>query len=233
MPSTRDVVSALERFFAAKKSAKESLDAVNREIDRVAPGLYEEILSERQQELAKWERRIEEVLHRFALFPDRHAQHFERLDRDFYPKCPEGNQATFDSSVFIMTKFPVPGDEQADRLQAVIDLTRQAIVARGYQALLAADQQFHAWIWSNVEIFLLGCARGVAIVEDRYLPELNPNVAMEWGWMRGMGRDVLFLREAGFVSDRADWSGLISYPFTWNDPRPGIEAGLAKFLPLR
>ena len=62
-------------------------------------------------------------------------------------------------------------------------------------------------VWSNVELYLLGCRYGIAIVEDRFKPELNPNVAMEWGWMRGLGKDVLFLVEKQahkFVS--ADWS---------------------------
>ena len=27
-------------------------------------------------------------------------------------------------------------------------------------------------------------ATGFAIVQDRYRPELNPIVALEWGWMR-------------------------------------------------
>jgi hypothetical protein len=76
---------------------------------------------------------------------------------------------------------------------------------------------------------LVGCQRGVAIIEDKYLPELNPNVAMEWGWMKGMGRDVLFLREEDFKHERADWKGLVDYTFTWADPAPGVNAALDKF----
>jgi hypothetical protein len=32
---------------------------------------------------------------------------------------------------------------------------------------------------------------------------------MEWGWMRGMGRDVLYLVEKDFKKQRADRGGLI------------------------
>jgi nucleoside 2-deoxyribosyltransferase len=75
-------------------------------------------------------------------------------------------------------------------------------------------------VWSNVELYLLGCRYGVAIVEGRYKPELNPNVAMEWGWMRGLGKDVLFLVEKrAHKYVRADWSGLIRQEFSWNAPR--------------
>ena len=74
---------------------------------------------------------------------------------------------------------------------------------------------------------------GIAIVEDKYIPELNPNVAIEWGWMTGMGREVLYLREEGFDHERADWSGLINYTFEWKDPKKGIESAVTKFLPKR
>jgi hypothetical protein len=77
---------------------------------------------------------------------------------------------------------------------------------------------------------LLGCKRGIAIVEDKYLPELNPNVAMEWGWMRGMGRNVLYLVEKEFKRQRADWGGLIEAPFDWANPKLGIEKGVRDWL---
>ena len=73
-------------------------------------------------------------------------------------------------------------------------------------------------------------SRGIAIVEDKYVPELNPNVAMEWGWMRALKRSVLFLREESFDHARADWDGLIDYRFKWDDPKPGIDVALDKFL---
>lgn len=78
---------------------------------------------------------------------------------------------------------------------------------------------------------MLCCGRGIAIVEDRYAPEMNPNVAMEWGWMRGMGRRVLYLRERKFRHRRADWEGLLTEEFDWDDPAPGIGAALDRFMP--
>ena len=78
-----------------------------------------------------------------------------------------------------------------------------------------------------------GVMTRIAIVEDKYIPELNPNVAIEWGWMTGMGREVLYLREQGFGHERADWTGLINYTFDWKDPRQGIESAVNKFLPVK
>src|SRR5262245_25795742 len=131
-----------------------------------------------------------------------------------------------------MTKFPdlkkmTPLDKQ---LVTVIQAVRDAVQLCGYVPRLAIDNQYHGLLWDNVELYLLGSRRGIAIVEDKYLPELNPNVAMEWGWMRGMGRDVLYLVEKTFNRARADWSGLIEKPFDWADPKPGIEAGIRAWL---
>ena len=79
-------------------------------------------------------------------------------------------------------------------------------------------RRYHQGLWDNVELHLLGCKQGIAIVEDRYLDELNPNVTMEWGWMRGMGKSVLFLIEDGFTNSRADVGGLIEEAFSWRNP---------------
>jgi nucleoside 2-deoxyribosyltransferase len=70
----------------------------------------------------------------------------------------------------------------------------------------------------------------VAIVEDKVKSELNPNVAMEWGFMKAMGKPVLYLEEESFKERRADWSGLIRDPFAWDDPMPGIEKAITNWL---
>lgn len=160
-------------------------------------------------------------------FPPQHGRHALQLP-DFHAAAPFGR------SVFVMTKFPDPvADRPEDRqLRAVIQAVREAVrdQGQGHVARLASDRQFHPGLWDNVELYLLGCARGIAIVEDRYRPELNPNVAMEWGWMRGMGRQVLYLVEQGFDHARADWGSLIEARFDWDDPAPGIRAAVQAWL---
>ena len=134
-----------------------------------------------------------------------------------------------------MTKFPDPKDDRPEgkQLRAIIKIVVDAVSARGYKPRIAWEKDYSRWLFGNVELFLFGCARGIAIVEDKYLPELNPNVAIEWGWMTGMGRDVLYLREEGFTHERADWTGLINYPFDWKDPKSEIDDAVSKFLPQR
>ncbi len=165
------------------------------------------------------------TLRDFIEFPPQHLRHWQLLAQ-FH------GVAAFEKSVFVMTKFPdpkkpTPSDPQ---LEAVIHAVRDAVQSCGYVARIASDSQYHQILWDNVELYLLGCRRGIAVVEDKYLPELNPNVAMEWGWMRGMGRNVLYLVEKDFKKQRADWGGLIESAFDWTNPGPDIKAAVEAWL---
>ena len=170
----------------------------------------------------KW---LSQILHDLVDFPPYHVRHSKEIDK-FH------QIADFERSVFIMTKFVDPKKPTAEDapLLAVIEAVCAAVVAAGATPRLASDARFHPLLWDNVELYLLGCRRGIAIVEDKVLPELNPNVAMEWGWMRGMGRDVLYLVEQDFKKQRADWGGLIEASFDWADPKPGVDAGVGAWL---
>ena len=158
-------------------------------------------------------------------FPPQHSKHAQVLDQF-------KQVADFDTSVFVMTKFPNQGVAGAldAQLNAVITAVRDAVQGKGKVARLASDRQYHPLLWDNVELYLLGCSRGIAIVEDKYLPELNPNVSMEWGWMRGMGRNVLYLVEKDFTNQRADWAGLIERTFDWANPAADIKTAVEDWL---
>jgi hypothetical protein len=165
------------------------------------------------------------VLMEMVNFPPQHLRHNKVLPQ-FHTVAP------FEKSVFVMTKFPDPKDPAPVNAQlgAVIQAVRDAVTAQGYVARLASDNAYHPILWDNVELYLLGCRRGIAIVEDKYLPELNPNVAMEWGWMRGIGRNVLYLVEKDFKKQRADWGGLIESRFDWTNPEPDVKAAIQAWL---
>jgi hypothetical protein len=125
-----------------------------------------------------------------------------------------------------MTKFPEPGHPESDKLDMIIKTVETAISNRGYYPRIAFNERkYHDLLWDNVEQYLFCCKYGVAIQESRYLPETNPNVAMEWGWMQGMGRTVISLREQQF-KERADWFGRIHGAFDWDAPDAEIQAAI-------
>jgi hypothetical protein len=198
------------------------LDLLNSPLN---PAMKDERDLELKNDIERQRQRMIRVLREVVEFPPHHTRHGQLLAQ-FH------DVAAFDKSVFVMTKFPdpkIPAPVDA-QLMAVIQAVRNAVKDCGYLARIASDTQYHPILWDNVELYLLGCRRGIAIVEDKYLPELNPNVAMEWGWMRGMGRNVLYLVEKDFKKQRADWGGLIESQFDWVNPEPDIKAAVEAWL---
>jgi hypothetical protein len=133
-----------------------------------------------------------------------------------------------------MTKYPEEnrGKETSNNknLARVIRLVKEGLAGRGFTARLASDKPYHLMLWKNIEVYLLGCARGIAIVENKYRDQVNPNVAMEWGWMRAAKKDVLYLLEEDFENTSADFSGFLSARFSWSHPEEGIEKALDQWL---
>jgi hypothetical protein len=158
-------------------------------------------------------------------WPPHKKEHFEKLG-EFFGEHP------YDKSVFIMTKYPdnppkTPLDAQ---LKTVIETVSKAVRDSGYKPHLASDKIYHPELFRNIEVYMLGCSKAIAIVESKHTQELNPNVMMEWGWLRSTDRKVLYLVEKDFNRARADISGLINKEFDWNDPGPGIAAAVQEFL---
>jgi hypothetical protein len=221
-----DLTNALEALrldiLKVAQLERDRLELLNSPLN---PAMRDEQDRDLQNDIERRRARLTRVLTELISFPPYHRRH-EQLLADFH------SVANFDKSVFIMTKFPDPKKPAAitTQLATVIQAVRDAVTAAGYQPRVATDKPYHPILWDNVELYLLGCRRGIAIVEDKYLPELNPNVAMEWGWMRGMGRSVLYLVEKDFKSARADWSGLIENQFDWADPLTDIQASVTTWL---
>lgn len=229
MPTISETLKLLAELFDDERRLLADIQR-GRE-NRLRSGFAETRLADLEGDLERCRRRLTELLEYFEREPPHHSRHFEKLFRF------ARDQGQFEKSVFIMTKYPrLDGGadtREAERLACAIGHVKNGVAARGYVPHLASDTSQHRWLWDNVELYMLGCHKGIAIVEDRYASELNPNVAMEWGWMQGMGRQVLYLREQSFEHQRADWEGLLSEEFDWDAPGTGIETGLTKFLGAR
>jgi len=226
MPTIEKALRELEYWFSNIQDAKAKQEKLRLENFRDEDGYYKRRRAY-DDDIRNSQAELIEVLKYYEREPERHfLRHSPKFD-DFY------KDGSYSENVFVMTKYPVAGEPGATELQAVIDAVVAGISKRNYKPRVANTALLHRWLWDNVELYLLGCARGVAIVEDKYAAELNPNVAMEWGWMVGMLRDVLFLREANFNHARADWSGLVDSAFDWANPVAGVEQALNNFLPIR
>lgn len=137
----------------------------------------------------------------------------------------------YDRSVFMMTRF-APGDKMLVTLDMEV---RRVLRAHDLEPVRADDKMYLSDrnIWNNVCVYMLSCSRGIAILEDRLHDEFNPNVALEYGFMRALNRPTLLLVDIGFRNLRADVIGTLHEKFDFVDieatVQPAIERWLADF----
>jgi len=142
---------------------------------------------------------------------------------------------TSDKTVFVMMKFPDPGEERVkDKiLNAIFDMARRHLHDNYGLTAVRADGKTYAssnQLWDNICIYMLGCDYGIAILESKYHDEFNPNVALEYGFMRALGKTVVFFEESGFAHRRADIFGTLSKRFTWTSDAQRLESSIVAAL---
>jgi hypothetical protein len=118
-------------------------------------------------------------------------------------------------NVFIMTRFD-PGNRLLKQLDQEL---RRTLCRHGLNALRADDRVYprDRQLWKNVCVYMLCCKYGVAVLEDRVKDEFNPNVALEYGFMRALDKPVLLLKDVGFRNLRADVIGTLNAEFDITD----------------
>jgi hypothetical protein len=142
-----------------------------------------------------------------------------------------GGRLRCKGSVFVMTKYPDGENPQRDEeLQTLLGIVESSISDCGFEPLLANQTSVHANLWENVECHMLTCSHGVAIVESKFKSDLNPNVAMEWGWMRAMRKPVLWLIEKDANAVPVDVAGLIRARFDWLNPQADIPTLIKNYF---
>jgi hypothetical protein len=192
----------------------------------LSPALRDELDQTYQKYTAIAKEQVEASVSELVRWPPHKVGHFAEL-KQFLARY------QYEKSVFIMTKYPADPPGALDlELGKVIKAVRDAIEACGYTSHLASDATYQPGLFDNIELYMLGCSRAIAIVESKHTAELNPNVTMEWGWLRCTDRKVLSLIEKDFDRERADIGGLIKEKFDWNNPEPGINSAVQKFLKL-
>lgn len=112
----------------------------------------------------------------------------------------------YEKNVFLMTRFQ-PGNETLEQIDRLIrgKLASASLVGhRADDRCYTSDRS----LWDNVCTYMQCCSRGIAVLEDIIVEEFNPNVALEYGFMRGLGKPVLLLKERRF-RPRADILGTL------------------------
>jgi len=220
-------IRELRRLFKCQDEAVDRLRNLQLEAGVERPERHEAEISHWRGNVSLYQNYIHKELEDFLRYPPHLLIDGKELT-EFHRLAP------YEKSVFIMTKYPPAKAKSGDAvlLERIIEAVCNAVRSCDYVPRMARDKDHAPMLWKNVEFYLAGCIAGIAIIEDKYCPELNPNVALEWGWMRAMNKRVLCLVESSFTHLRADLDGFTRKEFEWNNPEPGIKDAVESWLPL-
>ncbi len=71
---------------------------------------------------------------------------------------------------------------------------------------------------------------GVAVLEDRWVDEMNPNVALEYGFMRALNKPSLMLVDREFDHLRSDLAGTVYETFDLSDIAGTVGPAISRWL---
>lgn len=150
-------------------------------------------------------------------------KHLTEYCQNFLKDNPE-----FSRNVFIMIKF----DKSNQKLKNVEKEIRSVLTEKGFNPLRADDKVYpnDRDLWDNVCVYMLCCKQGIAVLENQSKQEFNPNVAIEYGYMRALNKRALLLADKKFPKDRADIVGKLRSTFDMDKPESTIRIPLEKWL---
>lgn len=140
----------------------------------------------------------------------------KRFERDY----PDSSQCGF-----IMMRFA--RSRLHDEIAAAI---RNSLQSTGLIALRADDKAYHEDLFSNVVTYMHGCSFGIAVLERLEVEEFNPNVSLEIGYMKALGKPVCLLKDSTLDSLPVDLLGKLYQTFDAQNPGDTIPTELGKWL---
>ncbi len=134
----------------------------------------------------------------------------------------------YETNVFIMTRFAT-----GNRALTALDMSlRTTLRSHGFNPVRADDKVYPASrnLWDNVCTYMLCSKRGIAVLENRGPDEFNPNVALEFGFMKALNRDLLLFKEAAFNKLVADLVGTLYETFDITDLGSTLSPAVVRWL---
>jgi hypothetical protein len=115
-----------------------------------------------------------------------------------------------EKNVFIAMRFR-DGKQFTEIHQSV----KTSLAKYGLFGLRADDKVYplDGDLWSNVCVYMLACKYAVCVFEEIDEREFNPNVPLEFGFMRALNRQVLLLKDQRMPLLPTDMTGKVYRPF--------------------
>lgn len=128
-------------------------------------------------------------------------------------------------TAFIMMPFHTTAPYPA--LAAAIKTT---LAQHGIAGLRADDHRFHALTYYNILTYLHGCGFGVMVADRIASEQFNPNVALEAGYLLGLGKPLCCLKDQTLPKLFTDLAAQLYTPFDPHAIPHSVAAALTAWL---
>lgn len=128
-------------------------------------------------------------------------------------------------TAFIIMQF---GD--TDLHKSIVACVKDTLKKHEITALRADDKQYSDDLFPNIKTYMHACDFGVAIFDRITEDDFNPNVSLEVGYMLGLGKNVLLLKDATLKSLQTDLTGKLYKPFNTIDVDHTMPQQIEKWL---
>jgi hypothetical protein len=147
----------------------------------------------------------------------------------------EQSDSDYDHSIFLMMPF------QTDlKHRALTKSIREACQSHGFK-VFRVDDEFrkpYDTLWDNIVVNMLACKYGISVYLsskgiDKFTDELrffeNPNVALEFGFMKSRGRKILILKDKNSKTP-SDLQGFVWKQFDIENPDTTVASPIDEWI---
>lgn len=114
--------------------------------------------------------------------------------------------------------------------QAIVTSIKNSLKIHGITALRADDKEYMDDLFPNIRTYMHACDFGVAVYDRITEDDFNPNVSLEVGYMLGMGKNVLLLKDKTLKSLQTDLTGKLYKVFDTSDIENTMPQHIEKWL---
>jgi len=112
----------------------------------------------------------------------------------------------------------------------VVECIKNSLQSRGIVALRADDKEYMDDLFTNIKTYMHACDFGIAVFDRITEDDFNPNVSLEVGYMMGMGKDVLLLKDRTLRNLHTDLAGKLYKQFDTTDIDATMPQQIDKWL---
>ena len=135
-----------------------------------------------------------------------------------------------DYPVGVKTAFIIMPFDNTKAHCGIVQCVKKTLETKNIIGLRADDKEYLDDLFLNVKTYMHGCDFGIAVFERITRDNFNPNVSLEVGYMFGMGKSVLLLKDKTLQSLQADLAGKLYKPFDTQDVEGSVPAQIEKWL---